>query len=107
MPVRQWPTPAKRQGRESHVSSTIVARSSWEPAWVLPYYPPTRQRQRTPNARQKNMSDSRLVNCGSFGRALASSADQGDSLMPEYLEKSEFQAARAYSPAVITQGGRI
>jgi len=27
--------------------------------------------------------------------------------MPEYLEKSEFQAARAYSPAVITQGGRI
>src|SRR5262249_17561331 len=35
------------------------------------------------------------------------SADQGDSLMPEYLEKSEFQAARAYSPAVITQGGRI
>jgi 2-iminobutanoate/2-iminopropanoate deaminase len=27
--------------------------------------------------------------------------------MPEYLKKSEFQAARAYSPAVITQGGRI
>jgi enamine deaminase RidA (YjgF/YER057c/UK114 family) len=27
--------------------------------------------------------------------------------MPEYLEKTEFQAARAYSPAVITQGGRI
>ena len=25
--------------------------------------------------------------------------------MPEYLEKTEFQAARAYSPAVITQGG--
>src|SRR5947207_21335 len=27
--------------------------------------------------------------------------------MPEYLEKTEVQAARAYSPAVITQGGRI
>ena len=27
--------------------------------------------------------------------------------MPEYLEKTEAQAARAYSPAVITQGGRI
>jgi 2-iminobutanoate/2-iminopropanoate deaminase len=27
--------------------------------------------------------------------------------MPDYLEKTEFQAARAYSPAVITQGGRI
>jgi enamine deaminase RidA (YjgF/YER057c/UK114 family) len=26
--------------------------------------------------------------------------------MAEYLEKSEFQASRAYSPAVITQGGR-
>ena len=26
--------------------------------------------------------------------------------MTEYLEKSEQQAARAYSPAVITQGGR-
>jgi enamine deaminase RidA (YjgF/YER057c/UK114 family) len=26
--------------------------------------------------------------------------------MTEYLEKSEFQATRAYSPAVITQGGR-
>ena len=26
--------------------------------------------------------------------------------MAEYLEKSEQQAARAYSPAVITQGGR-
>ena len=27
--------------------------------------------------------------------------------MTEYLEKSEFQTARAYSPAVITQGGRL
>jgi len=27
--------------------------------------------------------------------------------MPEYLEKTEFQASRAFSPAVITQGGRI
>ena len=27
--------------------------------------------------------------------------------MTEYLDKNEFQAARAYSPAVITQGGRI
>jgi enamine deaminase RidA (YjgF/YER057c/UK114 family) len=27
--------------------------------------------------------------------------------MAEYLEANEFQAARAYSPAVITQGGRI
>ena len=27
--------------------------------------------------------------------------------MAEYLEKTEAQAARAYSPAVITQGGRI
>ena len=27
--------------------------------------------------------------------------------MAEYLEKTEFQASRAYSPAVITQGGRI
>jgi 2-iminobutanoate/2-iminopropanoate deaminase len=27
--------------------------------------------------------------------------------MAEYLERNEFQAARAYSPAVITQGGRI
>ena len=27
--------------------------------------------------------------------------------MPEFLEKTELQAARAYSPAVITQGGRI
>src|SRR5215831_5135454 len=27
--------------------------------------------------------------------------------MAEYLEKTEFQAARAYSPAVITEGGRI
>jgi enamine deaminase RidA (YjgF/YER057c/UK114 family) len=27
--------------------------------------------------------------------------------MAAYLEKSEFQKARAYSPAVITQGGRI
>jgi 2-iminobutanoate/2-iminopropanoate deaminase len=27
--------------------------------------------------------------------------------MAEYLEKSEFQASRAFSPAVITQGGRI
>jgi 2-iminobutanoate/2-iminopropanoate deaminase len=27
--------------------------------------------------------------------------------MAQYLEKSEHQAARAYSPAVITQGGRI
>ena len=26
--------------------------------------------------------------------------------MAEYLEKSEFQKSRAYSPAVITQGGR-
>jgi enamine deaminase RidA (YjgF/YER057c/UK114 family) len=26
--------------------------------------------------------------------------------MAEYLEKSEFQASRAFSPAVITQGGR-
>ncbi|HET6492200.1 MAG TPA: RidA family protein [Burkholderiales bacterium] len=26
--------------------------------------------------------------------------------MAEYLEKTEFQAARAYSPAVITQGGK-
>jgi enamine deaminase RidA (YjgF/YER057c/UK114 family) len=26
--------------------------------------------------------------------------------MAEYLEKSEFQATRAYSPAVITQGGK-
>jgi 2-iminobutanoate/2-iminopropanoate deaminase len=26
--------------------------------------------------------------------------------MTEYLEKSEFQASRAYSPAVVTQGGR-
>jgi 2-iminobutanoate/2-iminopropanoate deaminase len=26
--------------------------------------------------------------------------------MVEYLEKSEFQASRAFSPAVITQGGR-
>ena len=27
--------------------------------------------------------------------------------MADYLERNEFQAARAYSPAVITQGGRI
>jgi 2-iminobutanoate/2-iminopropanoate deaminase len=27
--------------------------------------------------------------------------------MAEYLEKSEFQASRAFSPAVVTQGGRI
>jgi enamine deaminase RidA (YjgF/YER057c/UK114 family) len=27
--------------------------------------------------------------------------------MAEYLEKTQAQAARAYSPAVITQGGRI
>jgi enamine deaminase RidA (YjgF/YER057c/UK114 family) len=27
--------------------------------------------------------------------------------MVQYLEKSEFQASRAYSPAVITEGGRI
>jgi 2-iminobutanoate/2-iminopropanoate deaminase len=27
--------------------------------------------------------------------------------MAEYLERNEFQAARAYSPAVVTQGGRI
>ena len=27
--------------------------------------------------------------------------------MAQYLEKTEAQAARAYSPAVITQGGRI
>jgi len=27
--------------------------------------------------------------------------------MTEHLDKTEFQAARAYSPAVITQGGRI
>jgi len=27
--------------------------------------------------------------------------------MAEYLEKSDFQKSRAYSPAVITQGGRI
>jgi 2-iminobutanoate/2-iminopropanoate deaminase len=27
--------------------------------------------------------------------------------MAEYLEKSEFQKSRAFSPAVITQGGRI
>src|SRR5689334_24591169 len=27
--------------------------------------------------------------------------------MAEYLEKTEFQASRAFSPAVITQGGRI
>src|SRR5215470_17099807 len=64
-----------------------------------------------PTQRRKNMSDSRPVNCGRVGCALAvfgrNSADQGDSLMPEYLEKTEFQAARAYSPAVITQGGRI
>jgi enamine deaminase RidA (YjgF/YER057c/UK114 family) len=26
--------------------------------------------------------------------------------MAEYLEKSEFQASRAFSPAVVTQGGR-
>jgi enamine deaminase RidA (YjgF/YER057c/UK114 family) len=27
--------------------------------------------------------------------------------MVEYLERNEFQTLRAYSPAVITQGGRI
>jgi len=27
--------------------------------------------------------------------------------MAEYLEKTDFQASRAFSPAVITQGGRI
>jgi 2-iminobutanoate/2-iminopropanoate deaminase len=27
--------------------------------------------------------------------------------MAEYLQKNEFQASRAFSPAVVTQGGRI
>jgi 2-iminobutanoate/2-iminopropanoate deaminase len=31
---------------------------------------------------------------------------KGAGKMVEYLEKSEFQASRAFSPAVITQGGR-
>ena len=30
----------------------------------------------------------------------------GGAEMAEYLEKTEFQASRAFSPAVITQGGR-
>jgi 2-iminobutanoate/2-iminopropanoate deaminase len=29
-----------------------------------------------------------------------------EGIMAEYVEKTEFQKARAYSPAVITQGGR-
>jgi 2-iminobutanoate/2-iminopropanoate deaminase len=28
-------------------------------------------------------------------------------MMAEYLEKTEFQKSRAFSPAVVTQGGRI
>jgi enamine deaminase RidA (YjgF/YER057c/UK114 family) len=31
---------------------------------------------------------------------------RGGCAVAEYLEKSEFQASRAFSPAVITQGGR-
>jgi len=33
--------------------------------------------------------------------------DNRETSMTDYLERNEFQAARAYSPAVITQGGRI
>ena len=33
--------------------------------------------------------------------------DNRETSMADYLERNEFQAARAYSPAVITQGGRI
>ena len=33
--------------------------------------------------------------------------DNRETNMADYLERNEFQAARAYSPAVITQGGRI
>src|SRR3954470_8952501 len=32
---------------------------------------------------------------------------QKETIMAHYLERNEFQAARAYSPAVITQGARI
>jgi 2-iminobutanoate/2-iminopropanoate deaminase len=32
--------------------------------------------------------------------------DSGETIMTEYLERNEFQTSRAYSPAVITQGGR-
>jgi len=33
--------------------------------------------------------------------------DNRETNMADYLDMNEFQAARAYSPAVITQGGRI
>src|SRR5215213_10856526 len=32
--------------------------------------------------------------------------DNRETSMADYLERNEFQAARAYSPAVITEGGR-
>jgi 2-iminobutanoate/2-iminopropanoate deaminase len=33
--------------------------------------------------------------------------DRGETIMAEFLERNEFQTSRAYSPAVITEGGRI
>jgi enamine deaminase RidA (YjgF/YER057c/UK114 family) len=42
-----------------------------------------------------------------LGRSgCATRAERGEQAMVQYLEKSEHQAARAYSPAVITEGGR-
>jgi 2-iminobutanoate/2-iminopropanoate deaminase len=37
---------------------------------------------------------------------MAPVAAQGGRTVAEYLDKSEFQASRAFSPAVITQGGK-
>ena len=39
--------------------------------------------------------------------ALAALSAAGVALSAEYLEKSEFQKARAFSPAVISKGGKI
>jgi 2-iminobutanoate/2-iminopropanoate deaminase len=37
---------------------------------------------------------------------MAPVAAQGGRTVAEYLDKSEFQASRAFSPAVVTQGGK-
>src|SRR6266516_6062749 len=42
----------------------------------------------------------------SAGRVFASPDDMEYQMVTVYVEKSEFQASRAYSPAVITQGGK-
>jgi 2-iminobutanoate/2-iminopropanoate deaminase len=44
-----------------------------------------------------------LPTCGECGIQVLSA---GEGFMAEYMQTNEFQASRAFSPAVITQGGR-